>query len=201
VQPPAPAKPVANPPPVVVAAPSLTPAPPRPALPAPPPPSVVAVLPPVVELLSDAEASATGATLAVKVRGRSATDAPVTTWRVRVNGQMVADVAGLRPQDSAAPDGSRSANVPVPPSNSEIELFAENRHGTSSPARVRVSWKGAVAAKDSPGVVAGFQIKPKLYVLAVGVGNYRHPDIPKPASCTARWKCGCSPTRRPRPRP
>lgn len=172
VQPqPAPAKPVANTPPVVVAAPALAPAP--------PPPSVAAVLPPVVELLSDAEASASGATLAVKVRGRSATDAPVTTWRVRVNGQMVADVAGLRPQDSAAPDGSRSANVPVPPSNSEIELFAENRHGTSSPARVRVSWKGTVAAKDSPGVVAGFQIKPKLYVLAVGVGNYRHPDIPK----------------------
>ena len=49
----------------------------------------------------------------------------------------------------------------------------------SAPARVRVSWKGAVAAKDSPGVVAGFQIKPKLYVLAVGVGNYKNPDIPK----------------------
>lgn len=150
-----------------------------PAKPAPPPPVVAQVLPPVVELLSDAEASATTPTLAVKVRGRSTADAPVTAWRVRVNGQMVGDVAGLRAQDGSGADGVRNATVPVPPQDSEVELFAENKHGTSAPARVRVSWKGAVAAKDSPGVVAGFQIKPKLYVLAVGVGNYKNPDIPK----------------------
>ncbi len=181
VQAPAPVKPAPQaaapqpaPPP---AKPVTTPAPPP--KPAPPPPAVAQVLPPVVELLSDAEAAATTATLAVKVRGRSTADAPVTSWRVRVNGQMVSDVAGLRAQDAGGTDGVRSATVPVPPQDSEIELFAENKHGTSSPARIRVSWKGAVAAKDSPGVVAGFQIKPKLYVLAVGVGNYKHADIPK----------------------
>jgi DNA-binding beta-propeller fold protein YncE len=172
--------PVAVPVPLPLPAPAVlpTPAPPRPAKPA-PAPVVAQVLPPVVELLSDAEASTTAPTLAVKVRSRSTADAPVTSWRVRVNGQMVSDVAGLRAQDAGASDGVRSAAVPVPPQDSEIELFAENRHGMSAPARVRVSWKGAVAAKDSPGVVAGFQIKPKLYVLAVGVGNYRNKEIPK----------------------
>jgi DNA-binding beta-propeller fold protein YncE len=142
-------------------------------------PVVAQVLPPVVELLSSAEASATSATVPIKVRGRAANDAPVQTWRVRVNGQMVSEVAGLRTQDKPAADGSRDAAVPVPSQDSEIEVFAENRHGTSAPARVRVSWKGTIAPRDSPGVVGGFQIKPKLYVLAVGVGNYRHPDIPK----------------------
>jgi hypothetical protein len=172
--------PVALPVPVLVPlpTPAAVPAPARPAKPA-PAPVVAQVLPPVVELLSDAEAATTAPTLLVKVRSRSTGDAPVTAWRVRVNGQMVSDVAGLRTQDAAAADGVRSAAVPVPPQDSEIELFAENRHGTSAPARVRVSWKGVVAAKDSPGVVAGFQIKPKLYVLAVGVGNYRSKDIPR----------------------
>ena len=52
-----------------------------------------------------------------------------------------------------------------------IEVFAENRHGVSTPAMVHVSWTGPTNA--------AFQIQPKLYVLAVGVAQYQHPDIPK----------------------
>lgn len=168
-------------------APAPSPAPAPVAAPVPPPapvaaPVVAQVLPPVVELLSDAEAAVTAPSVDIQVRGRSAADAPVTFWRVRVNGQVVDHLTGLRSQESTTAEGVRSLSVPLPKQDSEVEVFAENRHGTSSPARVRVSWKGPVevaSAKDSPGVVAGFQIKPKLYVLAVGVGKYRHPDIPK----------------------
>lgn len=156
-----------------------TPVVPALAAPALAPPVVAKVLPPVVELLSPAEATTNAPSLALKLRARAAADAPVRAWRVRVNGQMVADVPGLRAQDGAAADGTRDAVVPLPPQDSEIEVFAENRHGASAPARVRVNWLGQVAARDSPGVVAGFQLRPKLYVLSVGVGKYRHRDIPQ----------------------
>ena len=50
-------------------------------------------------------------------------------------------------------------------------MIAENRHAVSEPATVRLRWKGAVAAKEE------FQIKPKLYVLAVGVSQYQDAEL------------------------
>ncbi|MBK7000377.1 MAG: caspase family protein [Rhodoferax sp.] len=139
------------------------------------PVAVTQVLPPVVDVLSSAEISTASSTVAIKVQGRSAADAPVTGWRVRVNGQAVSDARGLGRQDGP---GERSFSVNVPPQDSEIQIFAENRHGVSTPATVRVRWTGAaaqtVAALPAGG---GFQIQPKLYVLAVGVAVYQHKDI------------------------
>lgn len=134
------------------------------------PVSVAQVLPPVVELLSGAELRTSAPQVTLRLRARSASDAPVTSWRVRVDGQAVADMRGL--QRSDANMSERELSVPVPAQDSEIQVFAENRHGTSTPAVVRVAWAGAAPAKP-----AGFQIQPKLYVLAVGVGAYQHAGV------------------------
>jgi uncharacterized caspase-like protein len=68
------------------------------------------------------------------------------------------------------PDGEREWTIPVQARNSEIQLFATNRHGTGSPATVRISWSGAAPS---------FQIQPRLYVLAIGVAAYKHAAIPR----------------------
>lgn len=139
------------------------------------PVSVAQVLPPVVELMSGAELRASMSQVTLRVRGRSAADAPVTAWRVRVNGQAVADARGLGRVDNADPaQGEHDLTVPIPPQDSEIQVFAENRHGVSTPALVRVAWAGAAPPPKAEG---GFQIQPKLYVLAVGVGAYQHADV------------------------
>ncbi|MES3022139.1 MAG: hypothetical protein V4857_11230 [Pseudomonadota bacterium] len=132
------------------------------------PPDLAAVLPPVVELPGGAEMRSGARELRIAVRARSAQDAPVTGWRVRVNGQSVPEARGLGRQDG----GERELTVPVPAHDSEVQIFAENRHGLSVPAVVRVAWTGPAAAPAD-----AFQIKPKLYVLAVGVGAYQHKDI------------------------
>ncbi|MES3022592.1 MAG: hypothetical protein V4857_13510 [Pseudomonadota bacterium] len=130
------------------------------------PQSVAQVLPPVAEVTSGMEMRSSAREVRIQVRGRSAADAPVTGWRVRVNGQSVPDVRGLARQDSG---GERELTVPIPAQDSAIEVFAENRHGVSVPVTVRVAWSGAKSGS--------FQIQPKLYVLAVGVGQYQHKDI------------------------
>ncbi|MES3022138.1 MAG: caspase family protein [Pseudomonadota bacterium] len=130
--------------------------------------SVAQVLPPVVELPGGTELRSGARELRIAVRARSAADAPVTAWRVRVNGQSVPEVRGLGRQDG----GERELTVPIPAHDSQVQIFAENRHGVSVPATLRVGWTGAAAGADK-----GFQIKPKLYVLAVGVGAYQHKDI------------------------
>ncbi len=147
--------------------------------------AITQVLPPVVEVQSGTDISANSTSVTIKVKGRSAADAPVSGWRVRVNGQAVPDARGLQRDQS-----ERELVVPIPPQNSEIQLFAENRHGVSTPATVRVRWTGSAAPQAIAAVPAsttgaaavpsaGFQIQPKLYVLAVGVAKYQHQDISK----------------------
>jgi uncharacterized caspase-like protein len=51
-----------------------------------------------------------------------------------------------------------------------VSVIAENRHAAGEPATIRLRWKGT-AAKE------GFEIKPKLYVLAVGVSVYQDSNL------------------------
>lgn len=140
---------------------------------------IAQVLPPVVELVSGSELRNSAPQVTVRVRGRTAADAPVIGWRVRVNGQLVSDARGLSRQESVPAAGERDFTVPVPPQDSEIQVFAENRHGPSAAATVRVKWAGAApgSATAANSGTAPPQRAPKLYVLAVGVGNYQHPQI------------------------
>ncbi len=145
------------------------------------PVSVAQVLPPAVDLLSGGDLKASTALVTVRVRGRTDADAPVTGWRLRLNGQALPEARGLGRQEAntsaAATHSEREFTLSIPPQDSEIQVFAENRHGVSTAATVRVVWAGATPA---PALVpGGFRIQPKLYVLAVGVSNYQHKDIPK----------------------
>ena len=119
------------------------------------------VLPPVVEILSPSDGTAVSqSNITLKYSIRSPNDAPVTNLRARVNGQAVT-VTG----------NANEVTIPIPPQDSVIHLFAENRNGVSVPAILTVVWKGAAPAKSKD----EFEVKPKLYVLAVGVSDYDNP--------------------------
>jgi len=133
----------------------------------------VQLLPPVAELLSGADLATTAPRIVVRVRARTAPDAPVTGWRLRVNGQFVAAVRGATPVADPGLADAREFAVDVPPQDSEVEVFAENRHGISVPAVVLVRRGTPSAAPAAP------LRQPRLYVLAVGVGQYAHPEIGK----------------------
>jgi hypothetical protein len=143
--------------------------------------TIAQVLPPVVEVVSGNDVTTAQGQISIRIRARTAADAPVTGLRVRVDGQLQPDARGLQRQEAAgANNAERELTIPVPPKDSTVEVFAENRHGTSVPAQVRVKWSGAKPQAQTPSQTAantGFQIQPKLYVLAVGVGAYQHKDI------------------------
>ena len=101
---------------------------------------------------------------------RSPNDAPITGLRLRVNGLAVSLPEARNLTVSAV--GTREISVPIPPQDSEIQLFAENKNGVSVPAILRVTWAGS-----KPAVKDEVQYKPKLYVLAVGVSKYANPDF------------------------
>lgn len=127
---------------------------------------VTRVLPPVVTILSPPSGSAVGKeVVTVRYTVRSAPDAPVTSVRARVNG-LAQESRALQ---LVAQAEVREINVTVPPEDSEILLFAENRYGTSAPASLRLYWRGAAPAPTSV-------TKPVLYVLAVGISQYQKPE-------------------------
>jgi WD40 repeat protein len=134
--------------------------------------SVQTLLPPVVEILSPQDGSAVVKnSVTVRYATRTPPDAPVTGLRARVNGQPISlpDTRGLAVVGS---DNAREIAIPIHEQNSEIQLFAENKNGVSTPALLRVAWSGTPQASAQEGMY-----KPKLYVLAVGVAKYANPSF------------------------
>jgi len=109
----------------------------------------------------------------VRYATRTPSDAPVTGLKARINGQPVSlpDIRGLTRSDGDA----HEVTIPIHEPNSEIQLFAENKNGVSTPASLHVTWSGGSAPKSArlePDIY-----KPKLYVLAVGVAKYANPSF------------------------
>lgn len=127
-------------------------------------------LPPVVEIASPTDGAETTATeITVRFRVRSPSGEPVTGIKALVDGRPVNGGRGLKHSGQAS--DLQEMTVTVPEQDSEVSLLAENRYAVSVPATVRVRWRGARASKDE------FTIKPKLYVLAVGVSKYANKDL------------------------
>jgi len=138
--------------------------------------SIVQSLPPVVEILSpQSGTSVSQADITLRIALRAPADAPVTATRVRVNGLLQTDMRNLT---VAAVGNTRDITVRLPAEDAEIQVFAENRNGVSTPASLRVRWAGMKPpAKVAPAAAPDDLLKPKLYVLAVGMSKYRNPDF------------------------
>lgn len=132
--------------------------------------SVAESLPPVMTIMSPASGLAVKAT-SVKIgyAVRSPADAPITAVRVRVNGLLQGDSRNLQ---VAAADDTREISVTLPEQDAEVQLFAENKNGISSPATLNLTWAG----KKSAVAKVAIDLNPKLYVLAVGVSKYKNPE-------------------------
>jgi WD40 repeat protein len=131
--------------------------------------SVTKILPPVVSILSPKDGSETSAKeIEVKFEVRSPSGEPVTIARVLVDGRPVG--RGLAIKEMQKNQDVHATKVPIPEKDTEISIIAENRNGASEPATVTLKWRGK--AKEDE-----FTIKPKLYVLAIGVSKYEDKNL------------------------
>lgn len=130
--------------------------------------SIAQQLPPVVEIISPADGSEVSATeIAVRYRIRTPSGEPVTSVKALVDGRPMGARQLVQEASTTNSDGTRELRVTVPERDSEIAVIAENRFTSSVPATVRLKWHNATAARSET-----FLIKPKLYILAVGVSQY-----------------------------
>ncbi|MGB9178195.1 MAG: caspase family protein [Pyrinomonadaceae bacterium] len=131
--------------------------------------SIAQQLPPVVEIVSPADgATISSNEVTVRFNVRSPSGEPLTNVKALVDGRP----AGARQlvQGEAASGGAREIKISVPERDSEVSIIAENRFAASTPATVRLKWRGAAVTTATR--TESYVIRPKLYILAVGVSNY-----------------------------
>ena len=131
----------------------------------PQPADVKSLLPPVVRILSPEDGSVfTSTEVNLRYQVRNPTGEPVTRVRFMVDGSPVSVERGIAVKEAAG----LVRQIQLPRRDCILSLVAENPHAASTPAMVRLKWQGT--EKE-------FTVKPKLYVLAVGVGVYPEKDL------------------------
>jgi WD40 repeat protein len=132
---------------------------------------ILSKLPPTVSIVSPASGSPfTGSMVRLTYRVSAPADAPATGVRALVDGRPAEGAKGLA---VVAKDGADPViEVAVPDRSCSVSLIADNRNGPSEAATVQL----VRAAAAAPTAAEAFEIKPKLYVLAVGVSSYDNAD-------------------------
>lgn len=134
-----------------------------------------AMLPPHLTLDSLQElGDGQGRTVALRFRVDVPGGAAATEYFARVNNVPVeiATSRGVK-RGQAAKDGLQEITVAVPDEDSEIMLFARNRHGFSEPLAMRVRGVARPQSGKEPR-----REQPRLFVLAVGVSEYES-EVPR----------------------
>jgi len=123
---------------------------------------IAAALPPVVTIVSpQTGASFSGDTVEVAVAVRSPSGLAVDRVDALIDGRPI-EARGVAPGQSGP---TRKLTIPVPRRNIEISVIARSGELVSEAARVRLAYAGAAR-------VAEDAMKPKLYAVAIGVGDY-----------------------------
>ena len=131
--------------------------------------SVLEILPPVVTILSPQDGSETSSKeIEVRFEIRSPSGEPVINTRVLIDGRPIG--RGLEIKPVQKDQNVQGTKVNIQERDTEISVIAENRHGASEPATVSLKWSGKVKEDE-------FIIKPKLYVLAIGVSKYEDKNL------------------------
>ena len=127
------------------------------------------ILPPVVSILSPEDGSGvSNKEIEVKFAVHSPSGEPVTKVKVLVDGRPLEKDLGIK---SAQKDQViRTTKVTIPEKDAEITIIAENKYAASEPATVMLKWHGKIKEDE-------FTVKPKLYVLAIGVSKYEDKNL------------------------
>lgn len=136
------------------------------------------LLPPVLTIVAPASgAGVSTGTIRVRYTVRSPANAPVQAVRALIDGRPAENNRAWVPAKAAstAKEASGEISVNVPERDCEVSLVATNKNAASAPVTLRVRWAGAVPANNTGEKQEVFVIKPKLYVLAVGVSKYAAP--------------------------
>ncbi len=131
--------------------------------------------PPIITLLSPQGGTTfSDSEIALRYRLSRSSNEPITDLKVLVDGvplkqDYLEQVRAL----NIGEENEQTVSITLPKRDVKISLIAANQYTQSSPASVQLHWQ-----KQQPSF-SEFKHKPKLYLLAVGVGEYKSGSVPK----------------------
>ncbi|MGE5340777.1 MAG: hypothetical protein ACM3SY_04770 [Candidatus Omnitrophota bacterium] len=127
--------------------------------------NIYAFLPPTVSILSPEDGTTVKSTeIQIKYRMGNPSGEPITGVRFLIDGRPAPGTHGVQLIDNPI-FIEANATLSIPPKDCLISIIAANRIAIGEPATILLRWE----TPDMNG------LKPKLYVLAVGVSQYNDP--------------------------
>jgi hypothetical protein len=122
-------------------------------------------LPPVITIISPRDGSYfTNTELTVQYTIKNPSGEPITKIRVLIDGKLLPQERGIMLKQIDEETGE--ITITAPQRDFELSLIAETKYSISAPSTVKLYWRGDA-----------FVIKPKLYILAIGVSKYKDKDL------------------------
>jgi hypothetical protein len=122
-------------------------------------------LPPVITIISPRDGSYfTNTELTVQYAIKNPSGEPITKIRVLIDGKLLPQERGIMLKQIDEETGE--ITITAPQRDFELSLIAETKYSVSVPSTVKLYWRGDA-----------FVIKPKLYILAIGVSKYKDKDL------------------------
>jgi hypothetical protein len=122
-------------------------------------------LPPVITIISPRDGSYfTNTELTVQYTIKNPSGEPITKIRVLIDGKLLPQERGIMLKQIDEETGE--ITITAPQRDFELSLIAETKYSISTPSTVKLYWRGDA-----------FVIKPKLYILAIGVSKYKDKDL------------------------
>ena len=124
---------------------------------------IVNMLPPVVSITKPTHnQEVTSENVTIEYSAKSPKGETILNVKFLIDGRPYETQRGLK---LVGTTNTSSKTIIIPKKDVLLQVLAENQHGWSEPAEVRIKWKGKVQVDF---------LKPTLYVLAIGVSDYQN---------------------------
>ncbi len=124
--------------------------------------NIMDILPPVVKIVNPYNNyETTTEVVTVEYTAKSPNGEPITNMKFLIDGRPVENERGF-----VAVGSTQTKSITIPHKDVTIQVLAENQHGWSVPASIKVKYKGQVTPTAN-------LLKPSLYVLSIGVSDYQ----------------------------
>lgn len=128
---------------------------------------LVQQLPPVVSMISPNDNAVFRQSLVdINYKALSPNGEAITRVKYMIDGRPLETQRGFKPKGTS---NVSSAQLELPEKDVTLQVLAENEHGWSTPAEIRLRYRGQPKTKDV--------LKPTLYVLSIGVSDYNMDDL------------------------
>ncbi len=125
--------------------------------------------PPIMEIISPKSIFKTSnRNLTIQYKVRTPSGNPITSIKVLIDGRPITGTKGMTLVSTEKESQPKTIKVDIPPRDSVVSLIAQSKYNASEPANLVIDWEDKSEKQIE---------KPRLFILAVGVSEYKEENL------------------------